>query len=1235
MDTDSGKIAVIGMACRFPGARNVDEFWQNLVNGKETIKHFTDDELSSFEVNYDELRNNPNYVPARGIIEDIDKFDASFFGYTPNEAAITDPQHRVWLETTWDAFENAGCNPFTYKGAIGVFAGAFENTYLLNNVLRDSRRLENYIRLRSVESFQIMTNNNAAYLPTKTAYQYNLRGPAINVQTACSTSLVAIAQACQSLYSFESDVCLAGGVCILTPQESGYLYQDGAIPSPDGHCRPFDAKGQGTVFSNGVGVVVLKRLEDALIEKDNIIAIVDGWALNNDGYNKVSYTAPSVDGQSEVIIMAQAFANIPAEDIGYVEAHGTATRLGDPIEIAALTKAFKRSTDKKQFCGIGSVKSNIGHTDSAAGVASFIKICLAAKHKVIPPSLNFETPNPHIGLEETPFYVVDKRTNWERDKKLIMGVSSFGIGGTNAHVIVEEPPAFENRPLHNGTSKRYILPLSAKSEMALEERKSQIVDFVKENSYADIDDLAYTLWNGRDHMKYRSSIVVGRTQDLMNDAPLFTDGILNEKLTSLAFMFPGQGSQFFQMGKTLYDTNKTFRSLLNEGFQILKAETGINLKSLLFESDDVETSEMKLAETSITQPALFIIQYAMARILIDNDVNPSYLIGHSIGEYTAACLAEVFDFESTLKVVIKRGQLMQSMHPGKMYATRCSLEKLTKISNRVFEIAAQNAPENCTISFENDKTGKVKELLEANDIQYLPLNTSHAFHSRAFEPILSEFADFVSRFSPKIPNKPIISCLTGEFITPEQAVDSYYWAKQLRNSVLFYKGIKSILDKEQVVFVEVGPNSHLSSILRTIPEVEDKKSTVLTLGKPETKDLPLSMEIILGKIWTIYEKFTPKLDFISEEVRRIALPAYPFERKKYWIDFDIKTLKESNENSIISNNSATASRSNKTTESLSVKDKLLKIWKEVLGEEEIRLDLDFYEIGGNSLLALQILDRIKEQFKIRITFQEFLTDYSSIEKLAVRINTNDSSKKVKVSQKRRTTVFSKGTKTPFFMVYGDQVFIFENQYFGTNRPVYGFIWPGSDSEKMTARSVKEIATDYVKQIKEVWPNGPYLLGGFSFGGILAWEIATQLQNSGADVPKLVIIDAANPNILKHWIYEVFFRKDRLNIFKHNLKTFLIKTYGFIKGDLPPEFKRRLIINYSNNLAIKHIPSFYDGSVLLIKSTQNYLKEEFLGWETHTSEIKLQLMSGNHIDLIELPENREKNSILIREFLSGY
>ncbi len=984
MASNNDKIAVIGMAGRFPGAANISEYWENLINGRETITHFTEEELAPFEFRFEELKNNPSYVKARGILNEVDQFDAGFFGLTPREASLTDPQHRIWLETVWDAFENAGCNPFDFPGSIGVYAGGYINTYLLNNILRDPARLENYIRLRSTDSFQVMTGNDVAFIPTKTAYKFNLKGPAVNVQTACSTSLVAIAQACQSLFSYEADACIAGGVCILTPQETGYIYQEGAIPSPDGHCRPFDADGQGTVFSNGVGAVVLKRYEDAIKDKDTIYALISGWALNNDGSNKVSYMAPSVEGQAEVISLAQSFAGISPEEIGYIEAHGTATRLGDPIELAALTKAFRKKTDKITFCGIGSVKSNIGHTDAAAGVASFIKACLSAYHRTIPPTLNFRKPNEHIDFRNSPFYVQSELKKWEENRPLIIGVSSFGIGGTNAHVIVEEPGT--NREIDQTvqqTSLPELIVLSAKSETALSGRKKELLEFLTQNPQTSLPDLAFTLREGRQHMAFRSCMAVNGLNELLHQQHTFIDGKRDERLSGISFLFPGQGAQFSGMGKQLYEKFSLFREIMDQCFGIYSSVTGKDLKKILFSADS-PGSEKELASTEITQPALFMVEYALARLMQSFGIHPQYLIGHSIGEYTAACLSGVFDLESALKIVIKRGHLMNRMPGGRMFAVRASSAQLLELKSDLFEIAADNAEFMCTISFSFENEEKVVNLLEKKELKFIALNTSHAFHSKTFEPILQDFTYYVECFKLSAPGIPFISCLTGKFITPEEATSGDYWARQLRNTVQFRKGLISLLSKGETALFEIGPDTHLSSLARQSKSVKNKKSIIASLGKPGEKKEPARILEGMGELWLTGAIKPPVLNNeMDRELHKIALPSYPFERKRYWIDFKLSDRLNYNDQSREADGShdKIMHTSNKQmSKKLDRTERLKEIWKALIGLEELSSDDDFYELGGHSLLALQILTRIKEEFGINLPLKSFL-DNPTINKL--------------------------------------------------------------------------------------------------------------------------------------------------------------------------------------------------------------------------------------------------------------
>jgi amino acid adenylation domain-containing protein len=984
------KIAVIGMSCRFPGADNIDEYWNNLVLGKESLTQFTDEEIKRVEPYFDRVKNNRDYIKVRGILNDVDQFDASFFGMTPREADETDPQQRIWLETAWNALVHAGCNPSTYKGAIGVFAGGAMSSYFINNILRDDKRRENFLRPDSGSAFQMILENDIANLPTKTAYQFNLRGPAVYSQTACSTSLVTIAMACQSLYSYESDVCLAGGVKISLPQERGYLYQEGGITSPDGHCRPFDAQSKGTVNSNGVGVVVLKRMEDALKDNDTIYAVVSGWALNNDGSNKVSFTAPGIDGQAEVIMMAQSMAEVLPEEIGYVEAHGTATQLGDPIEIAGLTKAFSAKTDKKQFCGLGSVKSNIGHTDSAAGVASFIKVCLSAYYKKIPQTLHFTKPNPHIDFANSPFYVLNQLKTWTEDKPLIMGVSSFGIGGTNAHVIVEQPPV-PSEVKSSASEWPELILLSARSKGSLERSKHLLSEFCRKNQGLKIHDVAGTLASGRNHMPYRSFLVASTIDDIISGEKNFTDGSKSDQSPSLVYMFPGQGSQYVKMGLDLYKNNSVFRDILDQCFSLLKTETGQDLKAILFNETDIEVSERRLADTELTQPALFIVEYALARLLEQLGIRPDNMVGHSIGEYVSACLSGVFDMNSALKIVIKRSQLMSKMPNGRMMAVRAGFEQLKSISASCFEIAADNAPESCTVSFKTEEEERVKSILDANGITYLELNTSHAFHSEAFEPILKEFTDYVNQFNLQTPEIPFISCLTGTFITDKQATSGTYWAQQLRNTVRFREGISKVTGNEGAILLEVGPNTHLSSLVRQ-SGVSDNKLIIATLGKYSNVDERYRVMATLGKMYNAGFSIDFEILNGDRQFRKIGLPAYPFENKRHWVEPDLTHLSDTHDEqiaredqklSVVSKNKVDNAMPGDLKDSGSASERIMYIWRSMIGSDNIGPDDDFFEIGGHSLLALQIITRIKEDLGLSLSLKEFL-DNPTINKLATR-----------------------------------------------------------------------------------------------------------------------------------------------------------------------------------------------------------------------------------------------------------
>jgi natural product biosynthesis luciferase-like monooxygenase protein len=867
-------IAVVGMAGRFPGAPTLEKFWTNLRDGVESVSFFSDDELKAAGVAPALLRD-PDYVKAKAILDDVPGFDAGFFGFTPREAEITDPQHRLFLECAWEALEHAGYDPKRFSGPIGLYAGAGINTYLLRNLISNRELID------KVSAFKTSIHNKTDHLTTRVAYLLDLRGPSVTVQTACSTSLVAVTLACQSLLGYQCDMALAGGVTISLPQKSGYSFQEGGIGSPDGHCRAFDAKAAGTVDGNGAGVVVLKRLEEALRDGDTIHAVIRGAAINNDGSHKAGYTAPAVDSQSEVIAMAQALAAVDPESISYVEAHGTATPLGDPIEIAALTKAFRLGTSRSGFCGIGSVKTNIGHLDAAAGVAGLIKTVLALEHGLIPPSLHFEAPNPKIDFSSTPFYVNSKATAWERGANpRRAGVSSFGIGGTNAHVVLEEaPPAVaskSDKPWH-------LLLVSANTSSALETAFDNLAGFLESHPEVELGDVAYTLQVGRAVFDHRRAVLCRdreeaiqsiRTLDYERVSSRFQETVHRP----ITFMFPGQGSQYAGMGLDLYRYEPVFRRHVDRCAELLQEPLGEDLRDLL-------EQDSKLDQTLFTQPALFVIEYALAQLWMSWGLKPTAMIGHSIGEYVAATLAGVITVEDALSLVAFRGKLMQSLPRGSMLAVTLPEKDVVALLNEDLSLAAVNGPSLCVVSGAGEAVVKLEKKLTAQGVITRRLNVSHAFHSHLMEPICEAFNERCRQIDFRSPEIPYLSNLTGTWIKASEATDPNYWTMHLRQPVRFAAGVAELLTQPEMVLLEVGPGHTLKTVSRWHPlKAPDQ---VVETSLPHRGGQQSEFAFLLssvGKLWLAGVEFDWPAFYASERRRRIPLPTYPFERRRYWIE---------------------------------------------------------------------------------------------------------------------------------------------------------------------------------------------------------------------------------------------------------------------------------------------------------------------------------------------------------------
>ena len=872
---DTLDIAIIGMSARFPGAKNIDAFWDNLRAGKESIQFFTDDELADYHA-----VDDPEYVKAAPVLDDIDKFDASFFGYAPREAQMMDPQHRLLLECAASALEHAGYASNTYDGLISVFAGSAMNTYLLFSGLAP-----HYID----EYLPTLIGNDKDFLATRISYKLNLKGPSVTVQTACSTALVATHMACQSLLNGESDIALAGAVSVRVPHNAGHQYIPGSVFTPDGHCRPFDKNANGTIFGSGVGVVVLKRLDNALEEGDYIHAVIKGTAINNDGASKVDYTAPSVDSQSDAIAEALGVSGVDASTVSYVEAHGTGTAIGDPIEVAALTRAFKDYTEKKEYCAIGSVKSNIGHLDVAAGMAGLIKTILALKHRLLPATLHYAEPNPEIDFSRTPFFVNNTLQEWNPDVGIRRaGVSALGIGGTNAHVILEEAP---ERPIMPPSSTPHLVPLSAKSEEALQQASENLKEYFIKNPDVPFPDVAFTLQKGRNVFEHKRFLIASTTKEAIEILDGSKPDLLHNarhRATSreLIFMFPGQGAQYINMSRDLYEHHPAFHSAINECASILQAYLSVDITTLLYPAPGQEhTSTEQLTQTAYTQPALFTVSYAMASLLQSWGIEPQAYIGHSIGEYVAACLSGVFTLEDALKVIALRGRLMQKMPSGSMLVVSLSEKEIAPFLNDVVSLAAVNGPELCVVSGPHDAIDALEATFSKKNIQAKRLRTSHGFHSFMMQPAADEFAEYMQQVHLMPPKTPFISNITGTWITPNQATDPQYWADHLRNPVQFEKGIRELVKDPYRVFLEVGPGRTLSSLLRMHPDRLDEQQAITTLRHPNQSESDLSYILkSIGQLW-LYDIAPDWSTLYPEGSRqRIPVPTYPFTRQSHWFE---------------------------------------------------------------------------------------------------------------------------------------------------------------------------------------------------------------------------------------------------------------------------------------------------------------------------------------------------------------
>ena len=870
------EIAIIGMACRLPGAKDVDAYWRNLREGVESITFLQESELEPSILEDPALRKDPAYVRAAAIVDGAEDFDASFFGLLPKEAELMDPQHRVFLECAWTALEDAGYDPARYRERIGVYAGARTNTYVFN-------LFSNPGALAGTGAFEVGLGNDLAFLSTRVSHLLNLRGPAYSLHTACSTALVAVHLAGQALLAGECRVALAGGVAIQTPQRTGYLHQFGGITSPDGHCRAFDAKAQGTLFGNGAGVVVLKRLEDALADGDTIHAVIRGSAINNDGAQKASFGAPSVQGQARVIRDALAAADVDARSVTYVETHGTGTQLGDPIEVRALTKAFRASTDEVGFCALGSVKTNIGHLDAAAGIASLIKAVLCLKHRQLPPTLHFEQPNPQLELDTSPFFVNTTLRDWAASVRRA-GVSSFGIGGTNAHVVLEEAPApersAEGRPWH-------LLPLSARTDTALDTATSALATWLEQHPEQPLADVAYTLQVGRQQFQHRRMAVVRDREHavrvLRGEEPeRVVHAIQESRSRPVVFLLPGGGSQYAGMGAGLYSTEPVFRAEVDRLATLFQPHVGLDLRGVLLVGPGEPAPELE--RNVVALPAIFTMEYALARLWMAWGVEPEVMVGHSLGEYAAACLAGVLTVEDAAVLVALRGQLMDGLPAGAMLSVSLSETELRPLLGDALDLAAVNAPGQCVASGPVEAVEALAATLAARGVEHRRLHLTKAAHSRMLDAVLPAFRARVEALTLRAPERPYVSSLTGRQVTAEDVTRPEYWVDHLRRTVRFQEALREVLAEPARVLLEVGPGQTLLALAKLQGEAPGARPLVATTRHPkDPQPAEAFLQGALGRLWLAGVDVDWAAVHAHGPRHRVTLPTYPFERERYWV----------------------------------------------------------------------------------------------------------------------------------------------------------------------------------------------------------------------------------------------------------------------------------------------------------------------------------------------------------------
>ncbi|MEX3935798.1 amino acid adenylation domain-containing protein [Paraburkholderia phymatum] len=1257
-------VAIIGMAGRFPGADDVDQFWNNLVDGIESITDLDEQTLREAGVNQDTFCK-PNYVKREGVISGFDVFDAAFFGISPKEASWMDPQQRILLETAYHALENAGYGSRgDAQDTVGVFAGVGANHYAPECEIGE--------RLLDSEKLQVHILNSRDFTATRLGYKLNLTGPCVSIQTACSTSLVAVHLACQSLRTNECNMALAGGASISLPHGKGYRYQQGHILSPDGRCRAFDAKAQGTVRASGAAVVVLKRLTDACRDGDYIWAVIKGSAINNDGAAKVGFTAPSADGQATAIQAALTDAGVSADTISYVEAHGTGTYLGDPIEIAGLTKAFRLHTERKQFCAIGSVKSNIGHLDAAAGVTGLIKLAIMLKKGIIPASLHVDEPNPNIDFENSPMFVNKTGTAWPKnDGPRRGGISSFGIGGTNGHAILEESPPMAREQLRPGLC---VFPLSAASTSALTEMIRRLSAFLRRSDIEhDATHIAYTLQQGRAHLGYRACFVGSDIAGLVDQLDLaisHSNSPLSKSRNErrVVFMFSGQGEQQIGMGRQIYTQEPVFREAIDECAKWINEFAHTDFRPLLY-CEPKSDGELDPQLQDLIQPVMFATQYAIAKLLISWGILPAAVVGHSIGEYAAAHIAGVISLPDAIRLTLTRGRLTSGVEAGGIIAVNLSPEELQRYWNEDLSLAAVNGPRHCIVSGGVVAVTALHERLQARSLVSKQIYASHAVHSSLLDPILPKFRIATEQIDFRNPQIPFMSTVTGDWVEVNVPLDGGYWVRNLRETVKFNLALDRLVQSNHDLFIEIGPGSALTKCIRQHKSAGDLRAfTALSAlpGKDRGQGEHASLLQVLGELWTRGVRVDWSGVHGHQPRHRIPLPSYPFDSKRHWID--AAPVKQHVQAVAASQPEVAATLADRPEENgethspiaieatapEALDGRIAAIFRAILGLDDVALTDGFFDLGGDSLSALSVINCI-QQITDKELSVSLLLQYQTPKDLAKALSTR------KGPFDALVPIQTSGSRAPVFCPhpFGGHVmsYIPLANALGKEQPLFGLKARGLDGEARPHLCIPEMARDYIDVVKSVQPNGPYQFVGLSMGGSIAWEMACQLRNAGDEVALLALLDTKAihrpdentsrrhhhllgddpipewlsddivtlsilfPSIKKHWRKVKFVKPDR--------QIAALLDFGREECDIPEmnetQIGHLLTVANANRIALyAHTPQPYDCKSVLfaaerglrVSTTQ---PQGDLGWRQFAlGGIEIHEVPGNHYTMTAPP-----------------